>query len=132
MWGYVIQCPSNIFGSFYWNHFGGVHLTKCQTGPTSHLGEVHLTKCHFIRWPTSQSASLPAATGQPTNHLTKCQPDPKSHPRGEYIWLNVNLTIHLIWPNVKLVLCLILGGGFVCHAMSLHSLSIPSIPDKNM
>ena len=28
---------------------------------------------------------------------------------GGYIWLNVNLTLHLIWPNVKLALSQILG-----------------------
>ena len=82
------------------------HLTKCQSCPTSHLGgtsDQMLTWPYIFIWPninltwpkaSSWMAHLTKCQPNPTSHLTKCQSGPTSHLQ-EYIWSNVNLTLHL-------------------------------------
>ena len=83
-----------------------LHLTKCQSGPTSHLGG---TSDHMSTWPYIFIWKI------------STWPDPKSH-LGGHIWPNVDLILHLIWPNVKVVLHLILGGHLItCQPDSTSS-----------
>ena len=72
-------------------------------------------------WPASQSFGKMSTWTSVLSwgvHLTKCQPDPSCHLTkcqtglkswGD-IWPYINLTFHVIWPNVKLALSL---GGYI-------------------